>query len=76
MALSFNGAVHDPTGPVGKLLFGVLALVAEFERVLIRQRTREGMQIARSKGRLREKQPKLTKAQQGPPAAAARRRRT
>jgi DNA invertase Pin-like site-specific DNA recombinase len=35
--------VHDPTDPVGRLLFNVLAMVAEFEADLIRARTREGM---------------------------------
>ena len=34
-------------------------MVAEFESDLIRLRTREGMQVARGKGRLRGKQPKL-----------------
>jgi hypothetical protein len=37
---------------------------AEFEVDLLRLRTREGMAIARAKGRLRGKQPKLTTAQQ------------
>lgn len=57
--LSMGGAVHDPTDPVGRLLFNVLAMVAEFEADLIRLRTREGMQVARDKGHLRGKQPKL-----------------
>jgi DNA invertase Pin-like site-specific DNA recombinase len=57
--LSLGGAVHDPTDPVGRLLFNVLAMVAEFEADLIRLRTREGMKIARAKGQLRGKQPKL-----------------
>ncbi len=30
--LSLGGSVHDPTDPVGRLLFNVLAMVAEFER--------------------------------------------
>src|SRR5688572_7042229 len=34
-------------------------MVAEFESDLIRLRTRKGMQVARAKGRLRGKQPKL-----------------
>ena len=34
-------------------------MVAEFEADLIRMRTREGMKIAKAKGRLRGKQPKL-----------------
>jgi DNA invertase Pin-like site-specific DNA recombinase len=57
--LSLGGSIHDPTDPVGRLLFNVLAMVAEFEADLIRMRTREGMKIARAKGRLRGKQPKL-----------------
>jgi len=62
--LSIGGSVHDPTDPVGRLLFNVLAMVAEFEADLIRARTREGMQVAKAAGRLRGKQPKLSKAQQ------------
>jgi DNA invertase Pin-like site-specific DNA recombinase len=62
--LSLGGAVHDPTDPVGRLLFNVLALVAEFEADLIKMRTREGMKVARAKGRLRGKQPKLSARQE------------
>ena len=39
-------------------------MVAEFEADLIRLRTREGMKIARAKGRLRGKQPKLNPRQE------------
>jgi DNA invertase Pin-like site-specific DNA recombinase len=35
-------------------------MVAEFEADLIRARTREGMRVAKAKGRLRGKQPKLS----------------
>lgn len=42
----------------------VLATFAEFEGDLIRLRTREGMAIARAKGKLRGKQPKLSEKQQ------------
>ena len=57
--LSLGGSIHDPTDPVGRLLFNVLAaMVAEFEADLIRMRTRDGMQVAKVKGRLRGKQPK------------------
>jgi DNA invertase Pin-like site-specific DNA recombinase len=45
--------------PVGRLLFNVLAVVAEFESDLIRLGTREGMTVAKAKGRLRGRQPKL-----------------
>ncbi|WP_078327631.1 recombinase family protein [Mycobacteroides salmoniphilum] len=61
--LNIGGSVHDPHDPMGKLMFNVLAMIAEFEADLIRLRTREGMKIAKAKGRLRGKQPKLTKAQ-------------
>ena len=57
--LSLGGAVHDPSNPVGRELFTVLALVAEFESDLAWARTREGMAVAKAKGRLRGKQPKL-----------------
>jgi DNA invertase Pin-like site-specific DNA recombinase len=56
--------VHDPTDPVGRLLFNVLAMVAEFEADLARMRTREGMKVARAKGRLRGRQPKLSPKQE------------
>jgi DNA invertase Pin-like site-specific DNA recombinase len=62
--LQIAGAVHDPDDPVGRLLFNVLAMVAEFESDLIRQRTREGMRVAKAKGHLRGKQPKLNPRQE------------
>ena len=43
--LSLGGSVCDPTDAVGRLLFNVLAMVAEFEADLIRLRTREGMKV-------------------------------
>lgn len=64
VALNLGGSVYDPTDPVGRLLFNVLGMVAEFERDLISARTREGMAIARSKGRLRGRSPKLNVAQE------------
>ena len=62
--LSLGGSVYDPTDPVGRLLFNVLAMVAEFEADLIRLRTREEMKVAKAKGRLRGKQPKLSPRQE------------
>ena len=62
--LNLGGSVYDPNDPVGRLLFNVLAMVAEFETDLIRLRTREGMKVARAKGRLRGKQPKLNHRQE------------
>lgn len=60
VTLSIGGSLYDPNDAVGRLLFNVLGLVAEFEADLIRARTREGLAIAKSKGRLRWKQPKLS----------------
>ena len=48
--LSLGGSIHDPTDPVGRLLFNVLAMVAEFESDLIRLRTREGIKVAQGQG--------------------------
>jgi DNA invertase Pin-like site-specific DNA recombinase len=62
--LNLGGSVHDPTDPVGRLLFNLLAMVAEFEADLARMRTREGMKVAKAKGRLRGKQPKLSTKQE------------
>ena len=62
--LSIGGSVHDPTDPIGRLLFNVLAMVAEFEADLARMRTKEGMKVAKAKGRLRGKQPKLKPSQE------------
>jgi DNA invertase Pin-like site-specific DNA recombinase len=42
----------------------ILATFAEFESDLIRMRTREGMAVARAKGKLQGKQPKLSDKQQ------------
>jgi DNA invertase Pin-like site-specific DNA recombinase len=64
VTLNIGGSVHDPDDPVGRLLFNVLGMIAEFESDLIRMRTREGMKIAKAKGRLRGKQPKLKPAQE------------
>ncbi len=61
--LNIGGSMHDPNDPIGRLLFNVLAMIAEFESDLIR-RTREGMKVAKAKGRLRGKAPKLSPAQE------------
>ena len=62
--LAFGRALYDPGDPMGKLFFNILATFAEFEADLIRMRTREGMAIARAKGKLRGKQPKRSDRQQ------------
>jgi len=61
--LSIGGTVYDPTDPMGKMFFNILATFAEFEVDLLRMRTREGMAIARANGRLKGKQPKLSARQ-------------
>ena len=62
--LALGASVYDPSDPMGKMFFNILATFAEFEADLIRMRTREGMAIARAKGKLRGKQPKLSEKQQ------------
>ncbi|MGH3165938.1 MAG: recombinase family protein [Trebonia sp.] len=62
--LALGAGVYDPADPMGKMFFNILATFAEFEADLIRLRTREGMAIARARGRLRGKQPKLSERQQ------------
>ncbi|GBQ81610.1 recombinase family protein [Asaia bogorensis] len=61
--LQLGASVHDPNDPMGKLFFNILATFAEFEADLIRLRTREGMAVARAKGKLRGKKPKLSERQ-------------
>jgi DNA invertase Pin-like site-specific DNA recombinase len=60
---SVGGSVYDPHDSVGRLLFNVLAMV-EFEADLIRLRTKEGMRVAKAKGRLRGRRPKLNARQE------------
>ena len=62
--LALGTSLYDPADPVGKMFFNVLATFAALEGDLIRLRTREGMAIARAKGKLRGKQPKLSEKQQ------------
>ena len=62
--LALGKVIYDPEDPMGKMFFNILATFAEFESDLIRMRTREGMAIARAKGKLRGKQPKLSEKQQ------------
>ena len=62
--LALGASVYVPADPMGKMFFDILATFAEFEADLIRLRTREGMAIARARGRLRGKKPKLSDRQQ------------
>lgn len=52
----------DTTSPQGKLMFGIFASLAEFERELIRERTIAGLQSARARGRIGGRKPTMTPA--------------
>ena len=62
--LALGASVYDPGDPMGKMFFNILATFAEFEADLIRMRTREGMAVARARGKLRGKKPKLSERRQ------------
>jgi DNA invertase Pin-like site-specific DNA recombinase len=62
--LALGASVHDPTDPMGRMFFNILATFAEFEADLIRMRTKEGMAVARAKGKLQGKKPKLSDRRQ------------
>ena len=61
--LSGQGADIDTTTHAGKMVFGIFAALAEFERELIRERTIAGLNAARARGRKGGRKFQLTKAQ-------------
>ena len=61
--VSLEGAVTDANDPSSLLLRRVLDAVAEFERAMIRERTRAGLDQARSEGRVGGRRPKLNARQ-------------
>ena len=61
--LTGQGAEIDTTTSSGKLVFGIFASLAEFERELIRERTMAGLLAARSRGRNGGRKFQLTKTQ-------------
>ncbi|MDA7827944.1 recombinase family protein [Rhodobacteraceae bacterium] len=50
----------DTTTPAGRLIFHVFASIALFERERIRERTMEGLEAARKKGRIGGRPPALS----------------
>jgi DNA invertase Pin-like site-specific DNA recombinase len=52
----------DTTTPAGKLQFHIFGALAEFERDVIRERTRAGLTAARARGRLGGRPTKMTSA--------------
>jgi len=61
--LTCQGAEIDTTTASGKLIFGIFASLAEFERELIRERTKAGLDAARARGRKGGRKFAMTKAQ-------------
>ena len=53
----------DTTTPAGRLVFHVFASIAQFERERISERTKEGLDAARKRGRVGGRPPALTAAQ-------------
>jgi len=53
----------DTTGPAGRMMMQMLGSFAEFEREMIRERTRAGLREARENGRVPGRKPRITAEQ-------------
>lgn len=68
--MSLNDPI-DTTTPHGKLIFNIFASLAEFERDIIRERTKAGLVAARARGRLGGRPKGLSKEAQSKAEFAA-----
>jgi len=59
---SLTNGIVDTTTAHGKLVFGMFALMAEYEAALIKERTQAGLAAARARGRHGGRKPKMTPA--------------
>jgi DNA invertase Pin-like site-specific DNA recombinase len=57
---SLTNGIVDTTTAHGTLVFGMFALMAEYEAALIRERTQAGLAAARARGRTGGRKPKMT----------------
>ena len=54
----------DTTTPAGRMMMKMIGAFGEFERVMLKERTRAGLDAARKEGRIGGRRPKLTPQQQ------------
>ena len=54
----------DTTTPAGRMMMQMVGAFAEFERAMLRERTKAGLEAARRDGRIGGRRPKLTPQQQ------------
>jgi DNA invertase Pin-like site-specific DNA recombinase len=54
----------DTTTPAGRMMMQMIGAFAEFERAMLRERTRAGLEAARREGRVGGRPPKLTRQQE------------